>query len=100
MRQWCRSFLAAIPGLQYNVFIYIVSFFREILALSEYNKSTPERLGFLVTMMLTGCVDTSKPATFGDFANSPFPVSANIQKDSRYSFMVPVVTYFLTAPSF
>ena len=38
LRPWCRSFLAAVPGLQYNVFIYIVVFFREILNQSRVNR--------------------------------------------------------------
>ena len=38
LRQWSRNLLGSLPGLQYNIFIYLLTLFREILSLSEYNK--------------------------------------------------------------
>ena len=124
MRPWCRSFLAAIPGavssesspsflvthltiflrpsagLQYNVFLYTVTLFREILKYSEFSKITPESLGFLLTMILTGYIDTSRQPTFREVNSGPFPIPSDLKKDSRHNLMVPIMTYFLTAPAF
>lgn len=48
LRPWCRSFLVALPGIQYNVFIYLVVFFREILSQSQSNRYKKIRLSLLL----------------------------------------------------
>lgn len=38
MRAFCRKFLEELPPLNYNVFVYVLSFLREVLAESNYNR--------------------------------------------------------------
>ena len=38
LRAWSRNFLEQLPPINYNVFVYILSFERELLALREFNR--------------------------------------------------------------
>lgn len=38
MRAFCRKFLEDLPPLNYNVFVYVLSFLREVLAEESYNR--------------------------------------------------------------
>lgn len=38
MRAFCRKFLEELPPLNYNVFVYVLSFLREVLAELNYNR--------------------------------------------------------------
>jgi hypothetical protein len=38
LRGWCRKFIESLPPLNYNVFVYLLSFMREVLALGDYNR--------------------------------------------------------------
>lgn len=38
MRSFCRKFLEDLPTINYNVFVYLISFFREVLAEESYNR--------------------------------------------------------------
>lgn len=35
---WCRHLLEHLPPISYNVFVYFLSFLREVLAVSDYNR--------------------------------------------------------------
>ena len=37
-KPWSRRFLEQLPPLSYNVFVYMISFFRELLALKHFNR--------------------------------------------------------------
>ena len=39
-----RRFLEQLPPVNYNVFVYMISFFREVLLHSEANRLTPAKL--------------------------------------------------------
>ena len=51
MRPWSRAFLRSLPPLCYNVFVYILSFLREVLTQTKYNRATP-------TILASFCVDS------------------------------------------
>ena len=38
LRAWSRNFLEQLPPINYNVFVYLLSFERELLALREFNR--------------------------------------------------------------
>lgn len=38
MRAFCRKFLEELPPLNYNVFVYVLSFMREVLSELNYNR--------------------------------------------------------------
>ncbi len=38
MRAFCRKFLEDLPPLNYNAFVYVLSFLREVLAEESYNR--------------------------------------------------------------
>lgn len=44
LRPWTRRFLEQLPALNYNVFVYVVSFFREVLKHHESNRLNTEKL--------------------------------------------------------
>eukprot|EP00956_Cyclotella_meneghiniana_P019872 scaffold34547_cov69-Cyclotella_meneghiniana.AAC.4 len=44
IQSFARKFLEDLPPIQYNVFIYIVSFFREVLLHRERNKLSPAKI--------------------------------------------------------
>ena len=51
MRSWCKAFLQSLPALNYNTFVYILSFLREVLLQRSYNRVNP-------TILASFCVDT------------------------------------------
>lgn len=55
IHQWCKSqFLELLPPLRYNVFVYILSFMREVLAHEHLNKSHPTKLALFCIQCMTG----------------------------------------------
>jgi phosphatidylinositol-bisphosphatase len=42
LRAWSRNFLEQLPPINYNVFVYLLSFERELLALREFNRWVDE----------------------------------------------------------
>jgi hypothetical protein len=38
IRSICRKFLEDLPTINYNVFVYLLSFLREVLAEDAYNR--------------------------------------------------------------
>jgi hypothetical protein len=51
VRSWSRGFLHSLPPLHYNVFVYLLSFLREVLTQGKYNRATP-------TSLASFCVDS------------------------------------------
>ena len=51
LRAWCRAFLQSLPALNYNTFVYVLSFLREVLSQRSYNRTNP-------TVLASFCVDT------------------------------------------
>lgn len=52
-KQLCKRFLEALPPLSYNVFVYVLSFLREVLAQAGYNRSSPDRLAAVCVQCMT-----------------------------------------------
>ena len=44
IQPWSRRFLEQLPPVNYNVFVYMISFFRELLLHSEANRLSPHKL--------------------------------------------------------
>ena len=44
IQPWSRRFLEQLPPVNYNVFVYMISFFREVLLHSETNRLTPAKV--------------------------------------------------------
>ena len=53
MKAWCRRFLETLPPLNYNSLVNVLSFLREVLQLSEYNRSTASKLSMLCVSCMT-----------------------------------------------
>ncbi|GMH70934.1 hypothetical protein TrRE_jg13140 [Triparma retinervis] len=49
---WSRRFLEELPPIHYNCFVYIISFFREILLYSNSNNLSPAKLARVCTSCL------------------------------------------------
>ena len=48
LRPFCRKIMDDLPPLNYNLFVYLISFFREILVCEAHNKTTPPLLAELL----------------------------------------------------
>ncbi len=53
MRMFCRKFLEDLPPLNYNSFVYVLSFLREVLAEEAFNRTTPSLLANACVMNMT-----------------------------------------------
>mmetsp|Transcript_26907 Transcript_26907/g.39868 ORF Transcript_26907/g.39868 Transcript_26907/m.39868 type:complete len:119 (+) Transcript_26907:38-394(+) len=53
IRAWSRHFLEQLPPINYNVFVYLLSFQRELLALREFNRLTAVKLSALNVACMT-----------------------------------------------
>jgi phosphatidylinositol-bisphosphatase len=58
---WSRRFLEELPPIHYNCFVYIISFFREILLFSNSNNLSPAKLA----RVCTSCLIRNDDATRG-----------------------------------
>ena len=66
LRQWTRRFLEHLPPLNYNVFVYVVSFFREVLASQDFNRLTPDKVASICGACLSRF--SSEPLVLQAFA--------------------------------
>ncbi|KAH8077005.1 hypothetical protein JL720_10306 [Aureococcus anophagefferens] len=83
LRAWGADFLAALPDAHYNTFVYVVAFFKELLASADRNLLTPARLSVVVCGAML-----------------PSDDHGDLDKETLYSqhYFNAVVQYFLTAP--
>ena len=44
IQPWSRRFLEELPPIHYNVFVYVISFFREVLLFNESNHLTAQKI--------------------------------------------------------
>ena len=89
LRVWARRFLDALQPVQYNVFVYLCSFLREVLALREFNRCTEERLVEL-------CLQTMTSSSSPNYFLHRDEIAA---RQARRLYMRPVLAYFLTTSS-
>ena len=61
-RQLCKRFLDALPPLSYNVFVYVTSFLREVLAQQNYNRTSADKLALVCVGCMTPPVEEGKVA--------------------------------------
>ena len=54
IQPWSRRFLEDLPPVHYNVFVYIISFFRELILYSESNGITPQKLARVCCNCMVG----------------------------------------------
>jgi phosphatidylinositol-bisphosphatase len=84
-----RKFLESLPTLNYNVFVYLVSFLREILSEREANGSSAEAYKTL-------CLECCTGSRLDDLASR----DELLRRETRAQYMSNVVYYFLTADEF
>lgn len=60
LKAWCRKFLESLPPLNYNVFVYVLSFMREILHQSSPSpsSSSSQQLSMLCISCMTNLITT------------------------------------------
>ena len=87
LRAWSRRFLESLPPMNYNLFIYILSFFRELLAESDYNRLT-------VTHLASICINVMTPQS----------TDIDISKEERekrlakQELLLNIIMYYLVVP--
>lgn len=85
VRSWAKKFLEALPNASYNVFIYVLSFLREVLAESDYNRTTVRMLSKIcVSVMMHSPLDTDISA------------DEKSRRESQQEAMQDVISYLLT----
>ena len=47
IQPWSRRFLELLPPINYNIFVYMISFFRELLLYTESNRLTATKLAIV-----------------------------------------------------
>lgn len=77
VRTWCRRFLDSLSPLSYNIFIYMVTFMREILRQKEFNRLTSAKLAAAAVGFLTR-------------------ITGRKDEQMRLESMQTAVSYFLT----
>ena len=55
LQPWSRRFLEKLPSVNYNCFVYIISFFRELLVHSESNRLTATKLAIVAVNCMAAC---------------------------------------------
>jgi phosphatidylinositol-bisphosphatase len=87
LRSWSRRFLESLPPMNYNLFIYILSFFRELLAESDYNR-------LIVTHLASICINVMTP-----LATDPEISKEEREKRvAKQEFLVNIIMYYLVVP--
>ena len=84
LRTWSSDFLTKLPHANYNTFVYVIAFFKDLLLHAAHNLLTPAKLSAVV-------------------CNSMLPDgdAHDIDKDTLYSkhYMNSAVQYLLTSPA-
>jgi phosphatidylinositol-bisphosphatase len=88
IRVWARKFLENLPPLHYNVFVYILSFLREVLELREYNRSTNVMLSAIFVAVMT-------PSS----TDLDCPITEREKRASKQEIMQQVISFFLITNS-
>jgi phosphatidylinositol-bisphosphatase len=113
IRAWARRFLEQLPPLNYNLFVYLLSFERELLKFESDNKLTAQRMaalsvGFMtrlgsVVLPPTSATDAPNAAPDETYAGATAEVSAAGSADSKASIaqntLQSAIMYFLTSQS-
>ena len=58
---WCRQALFHLPSSHYNVFVYVISFLREVLAHSDKNFCEKDQLGVCLHFFVYSCSSPIRP---------------------------------------
>lgn len=88
MRAFSRKFLEELPPLNYNVFVYVLSFMREVLAELNYNRCTP----LLLANVCAGCMMAQDDDLEGSREDKQ-------KRLARGMYMQAVILDLLTTPS-
>lgn len=92
LRPWTRRFLEQLPPLNYNVFVYLMSFFREVLKHHETNRLNTGKVAVI-------CCNVMLPPgerAAGLSAVSEDGPSGGGKEDQRLSSMQSIFIHFLT----
>ena len=89
IKQWCRGFIDSMPTLNSNVFVYFLSFMREILKERDINGSSIETLKTVCLGCLTG-VRNEDLMTREDM----------VKRETRLQYLSNVIVYFLTVDDY
>lgn len=59
-RQLCKRFLDGLPPLSYNLFVYVLSFLREVIAQQHYNRTSADKLALTCIGCMTPAPEEHK----------------------------------------
>jgi phosphatidylinositol-bisphosphatase len=65
IQPWSRRFLEELPPIHYNVFVYVISFFREVLLFGQSNHLTAQKLARVCCNCLTNQAEAEKEKVGG-----------------------------------
>ena len=93
MRVFCRKFLEELPPLNYNVFVYVLSFLREVLTELNYNRCTP----LLLADVCVQCM--MYPADDDQHLHVALSKEEKQKRIAKTMCMLSVIIDLLTCPS-
>lgn len=97
LRPWTRRFLELLPPLNYNIFVYLISFFREVLKYHESNRLNTEKLATICSKTFLPCNELH----WGDSVEvASGPVVGKGEEHQRLQSMQVIFHYFLTTSVF
>jgi len=98
LRPWTRRFLEQLPPLNYNVFVYLISFFREVLKYHESNRLNTDKLATICCKTLVAGNGLSWGS--GEDAAAGGVLDKGGGEDQRLESMHFVFQHFLTTSVF
>ena len=100
LRPWTRRFLEQLPPLNYNVFVYLISFFREVLKHHESNRLNTDKLATICCKTLLAGNEVSWGSGEDGAGAGPAGGGKGGGEDQRLQSMQLVFQHFLTTSVF
>ncbi len=109
MRAFCRKFLEELPPVNYNTFVYILSFLREVVAEESYNRTSPSLLAAVCVANMT--YSAAPPVTAasttaaadggggGDFSLVVLSKDERARRAAKQGYLQAVITCLLSTTS-
>jgi len=100
LRPWTRRFLEQLPPVNYNVFVYLISFFREVLKHHESNRLNTDKLATICCKTLLAGNEVSWGGGEDGAGAGPAGGWKGGGEDQRLQSMQLVFQHFLTTSVF
>ena len=80
--------MEGLPPLNYNVFVYVMSFFREVLSQSEYNRMSSSKVSILLISCVTALTSNEDTIVLSKEEKS--------KREAKQLIMQKIIEFMLT----